>query len=141
MTLTRTTLLRIIKIAVGLILAGLIIAYAIWGSLNYARGPVIDIISPANESAVDSTTVVIKGRVDRVNDVSLNGDPLSIDQQGNFIETVIIFPGMNELTFTAHDQFNRTTVKELDLVGTAQFPVPNVKKGGTIQATSTATST
>ena len=142
MPLTRTTLLLIIKISIGVLIAALIIAFAIYGSLNYARGPVIQINSPANESAVDSSTVVITGRADRVKDLSLNGNPISIDEQGNFSETVIVFPGMNELTFAAHDQFGRTTTKELDLVGTMELPV-NQKTGTSSpsSATSTATST
>ena len=137
MPLTRTTLLRIIKISTGVLLALLVIGYAIWGSLNYARGPAIEISSPANNSAVNSNVAVITGRADRVNSLSLNGDPISMDEQGNFSQTVVIFPGMNKLTFVAHDQFKRTAVKELDLVGTMDFPVNNK----TVSNNSTSTST
>ncbi len=113
----RTKTLRFIRLAVIGIFAVIIVAYAIWRSLNYARGPVINIFQPLNGSAMATSTVKIIGQALRVNSLSLNGKTVFIDEAGNFSETLIVFPGMNIITFNAHDQFGRETKKELDLVG------------------------
>jgi hypothetical protein len=114
---SRTKTLRMIRIAVISLFAVIIVAYAIWRSLNYARGPVIDIFQPLNGSAVATSTVNIIGRALRVNSLTLNDKTVFIDEDGNFSETLIVFTGMNILTFDAHDQFGRETKKELELVG------------------------
>jgi hypothetical protein len=47
----------------------------------------------------------------------LNGQTITVDEAGNFSQTIIVFPGMNILTFHAHDQFGRDTDKQLQLFG------------------------
>ena len=113
----RTKTLRFIRIVAVSLFAVIIIVYAIWRSLNYARGPVVNIFQPLNGSAVATSTVKIIGQALRVNSLSLNGKTVFIDEAGNFSETLIVFSGMNIITFNAHDQFGRETKKELDLVG------------------------
>jgi len=125
MTFTRTTMVRIMRITGISILSALIIAYAIWRSLNYARGPEIDVALPMNGASISSPTVTINGRALRVNSLSLNGRPITVDQQGNFSETLIVFPGMNVITLSAQDQFGRNTQKELEIVGTAKVSIPS----------------
>ena len=115
--ITRTNIIKLLRLIVVIALAGLIIAYAIWRSLNYARGPVIEIIDPTNGSSITSTTTAIDGKVLRVTALTLNGQPISFDKQGNWHETLIIFPGLNIITLAAHDQFGRNTKKELSVVG------------------------
>jgi hypothetical protein len=121
MQLTRTSYIRILRIVVASVVIVLIVAYAIWRSLNYARGPAIVILEPENGSSAPGSTMTIKGHADRVNNLIMNGDQVSIDEQGNFVQSIIIFPGTNKITFTASDQFGRSTEKELDILGTVDF--------------------
>lgn len=136
MNLTRTSYIRLLRIIVAVVVILIIVIYAIWRSLNYARGPAITITSPANGSSVDTETVEITGSAARVNNLIMNGRSISVDQQGNFDETVIIFSGTNKITFTASDQFGRSVSKELDIVGTVDF-----KALPATTASSTASST
>ena len=124
---TRTTTLRLLRIACAALLIAVIIGYAIWRSLDYARGPVIEITEPTNGSSVNSLTTTIKGRADRVNNLILNGNPIVVDEKGAFSETIAVFPGLNKITLAAHDQFGRSTAKELEIVGTAPFPSTDLK--------------
>jgi hypothetical protein len=121
MELTRTSYIRILRIAVAAIIIIVIVAYAIWRSLNYARGPAITILEPANGTSATASTLSIKGHVDRVNNLTMNGAPISIDEQGNFVQSIVVFPGTNKITFVASDQFGRSEQKELDIVGTVDF--------------------
>ncbi len=116
MPFTRTTFLRIIKIGSAILIVLLIIAYAIWRSFAYARGPRITLSEPTNYASITSSTTHIIGRVERANTITLNGKTVTIDEQGNFNETIIVFPGTNILTLVAHDQFNRTVQEQVQVV-------------------------
>lgn len=94
-----------------------IVSYAILRSLNYARGPVINIIRPFDYEAVASSTVMFSGQALRVNNLILNGKAVPIDQAGNFNESIIVFPGVNMITLQASDQFGRSVEKRLQVIG------------------------
>lgn len=113
MKITRSTFLKIIKIVATILFISIIVIYALYRSLNYAKGPSITITEPINGSTISSTTVQIKGIVERTNNISLNGRTISIDESGNFNEILIVFPGTNIFRFEANDQFGRTIKKEL----------------------------
>src|SRR3989344_6465184 len=107
--MTRTSLLRLLKyigIATALIV---LIGYGSWRSFNYARGPEIHVSDPSDGAQINSPTTIIRGRASRVNDLLLNGSPLPIDEMGNFMTTVVIFPGVNLITIAATDKFGRAT--------------------------------
>lgn len=115
--MTRTSLLRYIKIGCGALVALLIIIYAISRSLSYARGPHITVDEPTDWAVITSPTTMVRGHVDRANNLTLDDHAISIDEQGNFSETLVIFPGMNIITIEAHDQFNRTVKTQLRVQG------------------------
>lgn len=141
MNLTRTSYIRLLRIILASVLVIIIAAYAIWRSLNYARGPAIAISSPVNGSSVDTETVEILGRADRVNNLIMNGQPISIDEKGNFDQTVVVFYGTNKITFSASDQFGRNIKKELDIVGTKYLKdlPPNTSSSNASSTTSSTT--
>ena len=139
MNLTRTTTLRLIRILIIAILACGIITYAVFRSLDYARGPSITIIEPTDGSSTASTTVTIRGHVDRVNAININGNPIFMDVAGNFTQTLIIFPGLNKLMFSARDQFGRIVEKKLDIVGLGVLPDQNSQTMTAPKQTSSST--
>lgn len=102
------------------IVALIIILYALSRSLNYIHGPQIEIFQPINGSAIASTTTTIIGRALRINSLSLNGETVFIDESGNFQDTIIIFPGINNIDLTAQDQFGRSVTNQLEVIGTVQ---------------------
>ena len=139
MPVTRTAFIRMLRLLGIVIVAIIIIAYATWRSLNYAKGPRIDISEPANGATINDTSITIKGRVERADHLFLNSNPLSVDEQGDFTDTLIIFPGTNIITLVAQDQFGRSTQTELDLYGTQGLPTPKTTNKNQV-TTSTATS-
>ncbi|MEK7641916.1 MAG: hypothetical protein AAB365_02895 [Patescibacteria group bacterium] len=115
MNLTRTSFLRALKIGGSVLVIALVAGYSIWRSLDYARGPHISIIEPADWATLQASTTDIRGRIERANSITLNGKDIFIDESGNFSETIAVFPGTNIVTLTAHDQFGRTAEKRLTL--------------------------
>ncbi len=117
MNITRTTFLRIIKTTAIAVVAIIIITYAIARSLTYARGPKIDLNEPADGAVVSSPTVDLAGMIERAHDLTINGSAVSIDEQGNFKQTIVVFPGINKITLRATDQFDRNTETDIVIVG------------------------
>lgn len=108
MPFTRTHFLRILKIGSAVLVILVIIAYALWRSFAYARGPHITLSEPTNFATLTSTTTHVIGRVERANSITLNGKAITIDEQGHFDEIIMVFPGTNFLTLEAKDQFDRS---------------------------------
>ena len=125
MRLTRTANIRLLKIAGAIAIVGIIIIYAVWRSFNYTLGPGIEINEPADGSSVFSPTISIKGKATRINDLSLNGKMISVDQEGNFSETIVVFPGLNTISLSASDQFGRKIKREIRLAGMANISTTN----------------
>ena len=123
MALNRSFSLRLIKVAIAIVIVLIIVIYIIFRSLSYTRGPKITIFQPVDWSSISTSVTKIEGRADRIIKVSLNGQPISTDESGNFSESVSIFPGANILTISADDQFNRTIESVLHLYGTVNLPV------------------
>lgn len=117
MQLTRTTTLRALKIISVAAIIGLIIAYAIWRSFSYVQGPKIIIFTPENGSSTASSTATIRGRAERTTGLSLNGNTISVDEQGNWDQTLIVFPGDNIISIKASDRFGRSISQTLSIVG------------------------
>lgn len=115
--LSRTSIIRLIRIILIVIVVLFISGYGISRSLNYARGPEIVIIEPISGSTIHSQTVKMVGRADRINNLSLNGSPISIDEQGNFNQNLVVFSGVNIWTLEGKDQFNRKTSLQLKIFG------------------------
>jgi hypothetical protein len=117
MILSRSKSRRLIKYALFLIFAGIIVGYAILGSMTYFRGPEIIIFYPHNGLSTASSTIEISGQALRINKISLNGRPILIDQNGNWKEVLAIFKGMNKISIEASDQFGRSKKILLDIAG------------------------
>ena len=122
MQLNRSSSLALVRIMSVILFIVLIGSYATWRSLNYFRGPKIIISSPANWSTITDHSAIISGQAQRISDIRLNGRSISIDEKGNFSETVIIFPGMNYETVSVNDQFGRSASQQLVLFGKNELP-------------------
>ncbi len=138
MGLNRTTSLRLIKIGIAFVVGLIIVLYAISRSLQYTRGPSITIFQPQDYSTVSTSITSIEGRADRVNALKLNGQPISMDEDAHFKETITVFPGSNTITLHAEDQFGRSVETVLHIMGSVDFPV---KISTSTQKTTIASST
>ncbi len=115
--MTRTTTIKFLRLLIVVLVVVIVVGYAIWRSLNYTRGPEIDIFAPADNYTATTSTITIIGQAQRINSISLNGKAISVDEQGNFKEEIIVFPGINIITLEAIDRFQRDTKKQLKIVG------------------------
>jgi len=74
-----------------------------------------------NVNLVDGTTMTdrilhITGNAKNAVNLALNGREISIDQKGNFSETIALLPGYNEINLRALDKFSYTDEKNYKLI-------------------------
>lgn len=118
MNLNLSNFSHIIRTSLFVLAAVFVLGYAVLRSVPYARGPIVTIYEPINGSTVATTTIEIVGKAERVNAITINGNNISIDEKGNFKETLIIFKGINLITVEATDQFKRSEKAQLTILGT-----------------------
>lgn len=114
---SRSTNIKIIKWSLIFLLFLIIASFAFFRSLNYLEGPYVEINYPKNGEIITAKTIEITGIAKRINKIYINDFSINIDEQGNWNETLIIFPGLNKITIKVQDKFGRTLQKQLDIVG------------------------
>lgn len=119
---TRTSTLKFIRLAIIVIVACIIVGYAIWRSRDFVKGPDLEIFEPTNGISIESNTILISGKAIRANNLLLNGNSISIDEEGSWKETLIIFPGINHISIEASDRFGKKVNKVITVWGKAGFP-------------------
>lgn len=114
--ITRQATKKIITLGVFLIITLSIFGYIYFAFRDYISGPELLIKSPENGATLFAPSTIIKGQGLRIKDISLNGRPLLIDEEGNFEESLLLFPGYNVALLSAVDRFGRTIEYKLELV-------------------------
>jgi len=117
---------KIIKIALISILFLFIVVYAFFRSKDLLFGVKIEnvniivpealllenSISKASGTNIRNITGIAKNAIK----LTLNGREISIDQEGNFNETIILLPGYNIIDIKAQDKFGHIDEKNYQLM-------------------------
>jgi len=74
--------------------------------------PPVQIDSPNENEVVFSQTIAVAGRTDPNASVFVNGDPASLDSNGNFKKALTVFTGKTTITIKVINYFGRETVVE-----------------------------
>ena len=130
--MNRGTTQKIFIVGIVAVIAVGLLYFIYRTSLAYLSGPSITITEPDNYATFSTSTATIVGIAKRAQDITLDGRSITIDNNGNFRETILLMPGYNIEIIAAHDQFRHTTEKRLELV----YLAPQ-----TIASTTIATST
>ena len=96
-TFTRIAIIGLFVLAIG--------GYAMLTARNLIAGPVVELIEPKNGENLEEELVAVKGRTKNIVSISLNDHPITVDQQGNFEEKIILAQGYNIIKFEVTDRF------------------------------------
>jgi hypothetical protein len=113
----RLDIKKIIKLGLFLLICGMIVIYAFSRSYEYIRGPKIIINTPKNDLSTTSPTINITGSAFRINEIRINDFPILMNEDGSFAETIALMNGINYITLTGKDRFNRETKKHIRILG------------------------
>lgn len=79
--------------------------------LQDAAGVTLDITQPVGSLETSQSPVVIKGRTDPGNTVTVNGQPATADSSGAFTAQVDLIEGVNHIKIDAANKNNKVTTK------------------------------
>ena len=94
------------KLLVGIVLA-IVVIYGLVEAYPLLAGPSITLSSPKNGAEL-TDPVAIAGVAHRAATLTLDGAPLTPDQDGSFSATLAFPSGTSILMLTARDRFGRT---------------------------------
>ena len=101
----------LILVTTVLILAGLFFLYR--EIKSFASVPRLIILSPNDNSQTNSNFVAVKGITDKDASVFINGQPILVDDNGNFRERLILQSGMNVIKTKAINKFKKENIKTI----------------------------
>jgi hypothetical protein len=107
---------RFIRIALTLILLVILFGYTAYEIKQVVFGPRVVILSPKSGTTLSTSSVEIIGTAKNIQNISIDDQPISIDEKGNFDDEVFLSPGYNIVTLKANDRFGSQTVKTLELI-------------------------
>ena len=83
---------------------------------SFSREPKLIIESPISNSAVDASSIEVVGKTDFENKITINNEPVFVNQEGQFKEKVGLQKGDNEIIIEAFNKFDNSTQKTVHVV-------------------------
>ncbi|MEK7140590.1 MAG: hypothetical protein AAB815_02275, partial [Patescibacteria group bacterium] len=93
-----------------------IIFYATFRSKDLIFGVKIRNINIVDGARVENSVVNITGNAQNAVNLTLNGREISIDQAGNWSETIALLSGYNVISIKAEDKFGNIDEKNYQLI-------------------------
>ena len=107
---------RVLQIGTLSIFFILIVVYALWRSEYLILGVKITNVNLADGTKVSEGIIEITGNARNATNLILNGREISIDENGNFNETIALLPGYNIISLRAEDKFGYTDEHNYKLI-------------------------
>ncbi len=107
---------KILKIVLLSVLLLFIVVYAFFTSKDLIFGVKITNVNIVDGSKVTDNVLKITGNAKNAVDLTLDGREISVDQKGNFNETIALSPGYNIVSIKAKDKFGKSDEKDYKLM-------------------------
>lgn len=108
---------KILKIALLSLLFLFIAVYAFFNTRDLVFGVKIRNVELTRGEAEKHNVVAITGNAKNAKLLTINGREISIDQKGDFSETIALLLGYNIVTIRAEDKFGTQDEKHYQLTG------------------------
>ncbi len=137
------TVKKILWIVSLIILFVIIIGYGIWKGQDLIFGIKLEISGIQNNVTVKNSVLELSGIAYHAVSININGRTVSVEENGEWHDTISLLRGYNIISISAKDKFGREKSK----IFTINYDAPPEKEIeinpiiDTNQATSTATST
>ena len=107
---------KLIKIATLSLFFLLIVIYAFITSKDLIFGIKIKNVNIVDNSKVTDNIIKITGNAKNAIKLTLDDREISVDQEGNFEETIALLPGYNIVDIKAQDKFGNNDEKNYKLI-------------------------
>jgi hypothetical protein len=107
---------RIVQIVGLSVFFLLILVYAFSRSKDLILGVRIKDVNITDGAKVSASVEEINGNAENAINITLNGREITIDEKGNFHETIALLPGYNIINIKAKDKFGYVDEKNYKLI-------------------------
>ena len=107
---------KVVKIAILSVFFVLIIVYAFFRSHDLIFGVKIRNVNLTDGAVLSESIIKITGNAKNAIKLALNGREISINQQGDFEETIALLEGYNIINIKAEDKFGYTDEKNYQVM-------------------------
>ncbi len=107
---------KILKIVGFSIFFILIVIYAILGSKDLIFGVKIKNVNLVDGAKITENIIKLTGNAKNAINLTLNGREISVDQSGNFNETIALLVGYNIINIKAKDKFGYVDEKNYKII-------------------------
>ena len=101
-----------LAIALSVLFLTVILSYIGYQFYQFQSPPEITVFSPEDQISITEKIVEVTGVTDTNSSLFINDNPVEIDQEGNFIYTIELNPGVNLITIQAKK--NNSTQKSIE---------------------------
>lgn len=99
---------KIVKnIVIAALVAGILLYLGFYLN-NIIKEPVLEVLVPAADSTLEAYSLEVRGRTEREAEITINGEIVLTDKDGNFKKLVNFKNGVNTITVTAKKKYSRT---------------------------------
>ncbi len=92
---------------------------------KFSENPRLVLFQPINEESVNKSSLEIAGVTESENKIRINGQPVQVNEKGEFKETLGLRKGINEIVVEAENKVGRVSKKNLNI--SADFELASVK--------------
>ena len=104
---------RITKIILALFFV-LVILYAYYEARGLLFGPSIDV--PDKAAVVHDRFITVRGKAARIAQLTMNGKPVTVTEDGAFEEQYLLNNGYNRIVLRAQDRYGRARESVIEVV-------------------------
>ena len=110
---------KILTLVLGLVFVAATAGYIIWQVWSINKTPSLQIFEPANNQAVQASSVVVRGQTDPGMAVTVNGQNIFVDNGGGFKTQLALSQGPEEITIMAQNHFGKSASQTINIIGSA----------------------
>jgi len=92
-----------------------VLGYLGYEYIKFIRPPELEIVSPYNNQVVISSSVIVSGKTTTDVMLTVNNQPVIVDQNGNFVTEIKVDKDTSSLKFVAVSRSGKTTEKVVDI--------------------------
>lgn len=92
----------------------IVIIYAYYEARGLLFGPAIGASSEVTVS--HDRFITIRGTAERISELSMNGKPVPVTEEGSFEEPYLLMNGHNRIVLRARDKYGRTSEKVVEVI-------------------------
>jgi cytoskeletal protein RodZ len=110
---------KLITLALGLAFVALTVGYIIWQVWSINKTPALEILQPTANAVISDSSVLVEGKTDPAATLTINGQAIFVDSQGDFQSQLGLTPGPKEIIITATNRFGKAESKTINITAAA----------------------